>query len=46
MTVLKRGGVFFFYRPKVGDDDVRSLDDVQRLYDAGPTRAARGPAGR
>jgi ketosteroid isomerase-like protein len=30
--VLEEGHVFFFYRPRVGTDEVRSLDDVQRFF--------------
>jgi hypothetical protein len=30
--VLERGDVFFFYRPKVDADEVRSLDDVARFF--------------
>jgi hypothetical protein len=29
---LERGDIFFFYRPRVGMDEVRSLADVQRLF--------------
>ena len=33
MTVrLERGHIYFFYRPRVNVDEVRSLDDVQRLF--------------
>src|ERR1700759_2570474 len=33
MTVeLERGDIYFFYRPRVNVDEVRSLDDVQRLF--------------
>jgi hypothetical protein len=28
---LERGNIYFFYRPRVDLDEVRSLDDVQRL---------------
>lgn len=30
--VLERGDIRFFYRPRVGAGDVRTLDDVQRFY--------------
>jgi hypothetical protein len=30
--VLEQGDVFFFYRPRVGLEEVRSLDDVQRFF--------------
>ena len=30
--VLERGDIFFFYRPRVGVEQVRSLDDVQRFF--------------
>jgi hypothetical protein len=29
---LERGDIYFFYRPRVNVDEVRSLDDVQRLF--------------
>jgi hypothetical protein len=29
---LERGDIFFFYRPRVGNDDVEGFDDVQRSY--------------
>ncbi|HWE11284.1 MAG TPA: hypothetical protein VG325_18185 [Solirubrobacteraceae bacterium] len=29
---LERGDIFFFYRPRVGLSEVRTLDDVQRLF--------------
>jgi hypothetical protein len=31
-TELERGDIYFFYRPRVNVDEVRSLDDVQRLF--------------
>jgi hypothetical protein len=31
-TVLERGEVLFFYRPRVGVEEVRDLDDVQRFF--------------
>jgi hypothetical protein len=30
--VLEQGDVFFFYRPRVGVEEVRGLDDVQRFF--------------
>jgi hypothetical protein len=30
--VLEQGDVFFFYRPRVGAEEVRSLEDVQRFF--------------
>jgi hypothetical protein len=30
--VLERGDVFWFYRPRVGVEEVRDLDDVQRFF--------------
>jgi hypothetical protein len=30
--VLERGDIFWFYRPRVGVDEVRDLDDVQRFF--------------
>lgn len=30
-TELERGDIFFLYRPRVGVDEVRSLEDVQRF---------------
>jgi hypothetical protein len=48
--LLERGDVFFFYRPRIGVDEVRRLDDVQRFFlvlepssDAAP-KAVRLPA--
>jgi hypothetical protein len=32
VAVLERGDIEFFYRPRVGVDDARRLDDVQRFY--------------
>jgi hypothetical protein len=32
IKTLERGNVYFFYRPRVGDDDPESLAEVQRLY--------------
>lgn len=29
---VEKGGIFFFYRPKVDVDKIRSIDDVQRLH--------------
>lgn len=29
---LERGDIFFFYRPRVGRDEVRSLEDVHRFF--------------
>jgi hypothetical protein len=31
-TVLESGDVFFFYRPRVGVEEVKGLDDVQRFF--------------
>lgn len=31
-ATLEQGHVFFFYRPRVGIEDVRRLDDVQRFF--------------
>jgi hypothetical protein len=31
-TELERGDIFFFYRPRVGIEQVRSLADVQRFF--------------
>jgi hypothetical protein len=30
--ILEQGDLFFFYRPRVGVEEVRSLDDVQRFF--------------
>jgi hypothetical protein len=30
--ILERGDIFFFYRPRVEEDVVKGLDDVQRFY--------------
>eukprot|EP00898_Chlorokybus_atmophyticus_P006545 jgi/Chlat1/6892/Chrsp52S06576 len=32
LKVLERGHVFFFYKPKVQQENPRSVDDIQRLY--------------
>ncbi len=32
MSVLERGNIYFFYRPRVEEQAARGLDDVQRLY--------------
>ena len=31
-TELESGDIFFLYRPRVGESEVHSLDDVQRLF--------------
>jgi hypothetical protein len=30
--ILEYGDIFFFYRPKVGSPDVKSIDDVRRFF--------------
>src|SRR5919199_2823812 len=30
--VIEQGDIFFFYRPKVGIEEVSDIDDVQRFY--------------
>src|SRR5690349_7590822 len=30
--ILEQGDIFFFYRPRVGAEEVRSRGDVQRFY--------------
>ena len=30
--VIEHGDIFFFYRPKVGTDEVEGIEDVQRFY--------------
>ena len=30
--IIEQGDIFFFYRPKVGTEEVQDLDDVQRFY--------------
>src|SRR5919198_4700730 len=30
--VIERGDIFFFYRPKVGVEEVEDIKDVQRFY--------------
>ena len=30
--ILEYGDIYFFYRPKVGSSDVRSIDDVRRFF--------------
>ena len=29
---IEQGDIFFFYRPKVGTEEVEGIEDVQRLY--------------
>jgi hypothetical protein len=30
--VIEHGDIFFFYRPKVGAEEVEGIEDVQRFY--------------
>jgi hypothetical protein len=30
--IVEQGDIFFFYRPKVGTEEVNSVEDVQRFY--------------
>jgi hypothetical protein len=30
--ILEYGNIYFFYRPKVGSSDIRSIDDVRRFF--------------
>jgi hypothetical protein len=30
--IIEQGDIFFFYRPKVGAEEVEGLKDVQRFY--------------
>jgi hypothetical protein len=30
--VIESGDIFFFYRPKIGTEEVHNIDDVQRFY--------------
>ena len=30
--VIEHGDIFFFYRPKVGTEEVKDIEDVQRFY--------------
>uniref|UniRef100_A0A0E0JVD6 Uncharacterized protein n=1 Tax=Oryza punctata TaxID=4537 RepID=A0A0E0JVD6_ORYPU len=32
VEIQEKGEIFFFYRPKVGKDEARGPDDVQRMY--------------
>ncbi|KAG0472229.1 hypothetical protein HPP92_016775 [Vanilla planifolia] len=32
VEILERGEIFFFYRPKIGKEEVHGADDVQRMY--------------
>ncbi|MFS7888361.1 hypothetical protein Hanom_Chr00s000001g01594041 [Helianthus anomalus] len=32
VAIQERGDIYFFYRPKVGEEDPHTSDDVQRLY--------------
>ena len=31
-TILEYGDIYFFYRPKVGSQEVKSIDDVRRFF--------------
>lgn len=31
-SIIEQGDIFFFYRPKVGAEEVSSVEDVQRFY--------------
>jgi hypothetical protein len=31
-TIIEQGDIFFFYRPKVDTEEVKSIEDVQRFY--------------
>ena len=30
--IVEHGDIFFLYRPKVGTEEVKDIDDVQRFY--------------
>jgi hypothetical protein len=30
--IIEHGDIFFFYRPKVGTEEVEDIGDVQRFY--------------
>jgi hypothetical protein len=30
--IIEQGDIFFFYRPKVGTEEVKGIKDVQRFY--------------
>jgi len=30
--IVEQGDIFFFYRPKVGKEEVEDIEDVQRFY--------------
>ena len=30
--VLEEGDIFFFYRPRVGKEEVDDIEDIQRFY--------------
>ncbi len=30
--MIEQGDIFFFYRPKIGIDEVEGIEDVQRFY--------------
>lgn len=32
LQIVERGDIFFFYRPKVGTEEVSDIEDVQRFY--------------
>ncbi len=31
-TIIEQSDIFFFYRPKIGIDEVEGIEDVQRFY--------------
>jgi hypothetical protein len=44
IEVLEEGDLFYFYRPRVGVEEVKGREDVQRLYMVTvPRRPRRGP---
>jgi hypothetical protein len=44
IQVLEEGDIFFFYRPRVGVEEVKGREDVQRLYMITvPRHPRRGP---
>ena len=31
-VIIEQGDIFFFYRPKVGKEEVQDIEDIQILY--------------
>jgi hypothetical protein len=40
--MIEQGDVFFFYRPKIGTEEVQDIKDVQRFYMVTAVEGANG----